>query len=57
MLMLSELAGAAYELEGAIFVNPYDMESFSESIRTTLIISQKEKKMEKDIYKPKISGI
>jgi alpha,alpha-trehalose-phosphate synthase [UDP-forming]/trehalose-phosphatase len=61
VLILSELAGAADELEGAMLVNPYDIEGFSECIRKSLIMPEKEKKdrmaglrnrvMEKDIYK------
>ena len=43
MLILSEFAGAAEELEGALLVNPYDIEDFSERIRTVLDMSQKER--------------
>lgn len=42
-LILSELAGAADELEGAILVNPYDIEGFSDSIKTALSLPQKDK--------------
>ncbi|OIP29544.1 MAG: hypothetical protein AUK23_10575 [Deltaproteobacteria bacterium CG2_30_43_15] len=42
-LILSELAGAADELEGAILVNPYDIEEFSNSIKRSLMMSQREK--------------
>lgn len=44
VLILSELAGAAEELEGAILVNPYDIEHFSDCIRDALRMSAKEKK-------------
>ena len=42
-LILSELAGAADELEGAILVNPYDIEGFSDSIKAALTLPKKEK--------------
>jgi trehalose 6-phosphate synthase/phosphatase len=61
VLILSELAGAADELTGAILVNPYDIEEFSASIRTALVMPLEEKKrrmaalrkqvQENDIYK------
>jgi trehalose 6-phosphate synthase/phosphatase len=61
VLILSELAGAADELTGAILVNPYDIEEFSASIRKALIMPREEKKRrmaalrkqveENDIYK------
>jgi trehalose 6-phosphate synthase/phosphatase len=61
VLILSELAGAADELEGAILVNPYDIEEFSASIRRALVMPREEKKRrmtalrrhirENDIYK------
>ncbi|MCC6544967.1 MAG: bifunctional alpha,alpha-trehalose-phosphate synthase (UDP-forming)/trehalose-phosphatase [Nitrospirae bacterium] len=43
MLILSEFAGAAEELEGALLVNPYDIEDFSERIKTILDMSLEEK--------------
>ncbi|MBI5025334.1 MAG: bifunctional alpha,alpha-trehalose-phosphate synthase (UDP-forming)/trehalose-phosphatase [Nitrospirae bacterium] len=43
VLILSELAGAAEELEGAILVNPYDIEDFSDGIKKALEMSSKEK--------------
>ncbi len=61
VLLLSEFAGAAEELEGAILVNPYDIEEFCDSIRTALEMPVKEKRSrmktlkrqvkEKDIYR------
>ena len=61
VLILSELAGAADELEGAMLVNPYDIEDFSECIRKVLIMPEEEKRERmgglrslvrgKDIYK------
>jgi len=61
VLLLSEFVGAAEELEGAILVNPYDIEEFSDCIKMALELSMKEKKSrmktlrrqvkEKDIYK------
>jgi alpha,alpha-trehalose-phosphate synthase [UDP-forming]/trehalose-phosphatase len=60
-LILSELAGAADELEGALLVNPYDIEDFSDSIRNAINMSLNEKAIrmsvlqrqvvESDIYK------
>jgi alpha,alpha-trehalose-phosphate synthase [UDP-forming]/trehalose-phosphatase len=60
-LILSELAGAADELDGAILVNPYDIEEFSTSIRAALVMPKEEKTrrmtalrkqvQENDIYK------
>lgn len=43
VLILSELAGAADELEGAILVNPYDIEGFSNTIKDALKMAQDEK--------------
>jgi alpha,alpha-trehalose-phosphate synthase [UDP-forming]/trehalose-phosphatase len=43
VLLLSEFAGAAEELEGAILVNPFDIEEFAESINTALTMPYKEK--------------
>ena len=60
-LILSELAGAAEELEGAILLNPYDIEEFSRCIKIALTLDQEEKRermrtlrhhvKENDIYK------
>lgn len=60
VLILSELAGAADELEGAILINPYDIEGFSDAIRRALVMSSREKAdrmgllrrqvKEKDVY-------
>jgi alpha,alpha-trehalose-phosphate synthase [UDP-forming]/trehalose-phosphatase len=44
VLILSELAGAAEELEGAILVNPYDIEDFSEQIKNALLMPAAERK-------------
>lgn len=43
VLILSEFAGASEELEGSILVNPYDIEQFSECIKTALKMPEKEK--------------
>ncbi|GBE00255.1 trehalose-phosphate synthase [bacterium BMS3Abin07] len=43
ILILSELAGAADELEGAILVNPYDTENFCDSINISLKMPAEEK--------------
>ncbi|MFQ5480369.1 MAG: bifunctional alpha,alpha-trehalose-phosphate synthase (UDP-forming)/trehalose-phosphatase [Thermodesulfobacteriota bacterium] len=44
MLILSEFAGAAEELEGALLVNPYDVEDFADKIKEALLFSAKKKK-------------
>lgn len=44
VLLLSEFAGAAEELEGAILVNPYDIEEFSDCIKNVLELSLKDKR-------------
>ncbi len=44
MLILSEFAGAAEELDGAILVNPYDLEDFADKIKEALLLSTEEKK-------------
>jgi alpha,alpha-trehalose-phosphate synthase [UDP-forming]/trehalose-phosphatase len=61
VLLLSEFAGAAEELEGAMLVNPYDIEEFSECIKNALEMPDDEKLCrintlqrqvkEKDIYR------
>ena len=43
MLILSQFAGAARELTEAISVNPYDVESFADSIKQGLEISREER--------------
>jgi trehalose 6-phosphate synthase/phosphatase len=43
VLILSELAGAADELEGAMLVNPYDIEGFSVTIARALGLHEHEK--------------
>ncbi len=43
MLILSEFAGAAEELEGALLVNPYNIEDFADRIETVLDMNQTEK--------------
>jgi len=61
VLLLSEFAGAAEELEGAMLVNPYDIEEFSECIKSALEMPDDDKLCrintlqrhvkEKDIYR------
>lgn len=43
VLLLSEFAGAAEELDGAISVNPYDIEEFSDCIKKALSMPEGEK--------------
>jgi|Deesub1362B_J571_1020462.scaffolds.fasta_scaffold00226_5 alpha,alpha-trehalose-phosphate synthase [UDP-forming]/trehalose-phosphatase len=50
-LILSELAGAAEELEGAILINPYDIESFAKSIYKALKMSFQEKQKRMDMMR------
>ena len=42
-LLLSELAGAAEEIDGAILINPYDTESFADAIRMALELPDRER--------------
>ncbi len=42
VLLLSKFTGAAEELEGAILVNPYDTEDFSDSIKKVLDLDKDE---------------
>jgi trehalose 6-phosphate synthase/phosphatase len=44
VLLLSEFAGAAEELEGSLLVNPYDVEAFSDSIKQALTMDPDEKR-------------
>jgi trehalose 6-phosphate synthase/phosphatase len=43
VLLLSEFAGAAEELEGSLLVNPYNVEEFSDTIRKALTMNDAEK--------------
>ena len=43
VLVLSEFAGAADSLEGALIINPYDIEGMSETIRVGLDMSKDER--------------
>lgn len=47
-LILSEFAGAADELDGAILVNPYDVEEFSNSLRRALTMPKPERELRMD---------
>lgn len=44
VIILSEFAGASEELTGALIVNPYDIESFAESIKKALQMHAEEKR-------------
>jgi len=55
VLILSELAGAAEELEGAILVNPYDVEEFSDCIKTALDMTEEEKMCNINMLRRQIS--
>ena len=55
VLLLSELAGAAEELEDAIIVNPYDLDSFSSSIKTALSLRPNDKKKRMQRLREKVS--
>lgn len=54
VLILSELAGAADELEGALLVNPYDVESFSTSIKMALGLRAEEKTQRMSVLRKQI---
>ncbi len=56
VLILSELAGAADELEGAIFINPYDIEDFSACIKKALEMPQKEKAARMAVLRKQVNG-
>ena len=43
VLILSKFAGATEELKGAIIVNPYDVEGFTDALKNALEMSPKEK--------------
>ena len=43
ILVLSQFTGAARELNEAVFINPYDIEDFSERIKQALEMPQKQK--------------
>ncbi len=55
VLVLSELAGAAEELEGALLVNPYDVEEFSDSIKTALDMNEERKMCNMNMLRRQIS--
>ncbi|MDI3316473.1 MAG: bifunctional alpha,alpha-trehalose-phosphate synthase (UDP-forming)/trehalose-phosphatase [Bacillota bacterium] len=44
VLLLSELAGAAEEIEGAIRINPYDVEAMAEAIHRALSMPEEERR-------------
>ena len=44
VLLLSELTGAAEELDGSLLVNPYDVEAFSDRIKQALTMPPDEKR-------------
>ena len=44
MLVLSSLAGAAWELTDAVIVNPYDRDDVADGIATAISMSREERK-------------
>lgn len=56
VLILSKFAGASEELEGSILVNPYDIEQFSESIKTALKMPEVEKTGRMSMLRSQVSG-
>jgi trehalose-6-phosphate synthase len=44
VLILSEFAGAAEELNEAIIVNPYDRQSTADALKTSLLMPEEEKR-------------
>ncbi len=44
VLMLSQFTGAARELSGAVMINPYDIEQFSEAIYKAFSLDEKDQK-------------
>ncbi|GMR04609.1 MAG: hypothetical protein BMS9Abin23_0509 [Thermodesulfobacteriota bacterium] len=55
VLILSELAGAAEELEGTILVNPYDIEDFADRIKEALDMPMAEKKARMSILRAHVA--
>ncbi len=56
VLILSELAGAADALDGAVMVNPYDVEDFAENIKKALVMSEREKKGRMRTLRTQVKG-
>jgi len=54
VLILSEFAGAAEELDGAMLVNPYDVEDFADKIKEALLLSAKEKKARMSVLREQV---
>ena len=44
VLVLSRFAGAVQELDGTVEVNPFDVESFAEGIRTALLLTPEQRR-------------
>ncbi len=55
VLILSEFAGAAEELAGAMLVNPYDVEDFADKIKEALMLSRAEKKARMSTLRQQVS--
>jgi len=54
VLILSEFAGAAEDLEEAIIVNPYDIEGVADAIKDALEMSPEERKMRFKVLSKKV---
>ncbi len=54
VLILSQFAGAAEELDGAMLVNPYDVEDFADKIKEALLLSAKEKKARMSVLRKQV---
>ena len=56
-LVLSEMAGAAYLLSGALLVNPYDEDSLASAIKFALEMEPEEKQMRMDALKAHVADL
>jgi trehalose 6-phosphate synthase len=56
-LVLSEMAGAAYLLSGALLVNPYDEDGLAATIKTALEMEPEEKRMRMDALKAHVADL
>ncbi len=57
VLVLSEMAGAAYLLSGAVLVNPYDEDSLASAIKFALEMEPEEKQMRMDALKVHVADL
>ncbi|MEP0547144.1 MAG: trehalose-6-phosphate synthase [Rhodothermales bacterium] len=56
-LVLSEMAGAAYLLSGALLVNPYDEDGLASTIKSALEMEPEEKRLRMDALKAHVADL